>query len=132
MLAVLLSFSGCGSQKEDDPVSVPGTWYTASMGYEYYGQSQAEYYARFTDSIIEYGHMKDDEFIPEYTDKIVSIEMIGPDRYRILAETSGGKQYSYQTNADDTDVLEYHGTWNEEDFSKTYSAGASLWKSSTN
>ncbi len=110
-----------------------GTWNTASMGYEYYGESQAEYYVRFTDTEIIYGHMKGDEFIPEYSDQIDSIEEPGDGRYRVLASNSKG-QYSYQSSQSDSeelggfDVLEYHWTWNEDEFPDSYSAGASLWK----
>ncbi len=128
-LMMLSVMSGCGNQKENESLSLPGIWATASVGYEYYGTSQAEYYVRFVDSRIEYGHLKDDEFIPEYSDTVSLFEKTGTDRYLIKAETDKGLQYTYETCEDDTDVLQYYETWNEDDFHKMYRGGASLWKS---
>ena len=103
-----------------------GMWVTGSMGYEYYGKAQAEYYVQFTDSEIIYGHMRDEEFVPDHSDKIDHIDCTEAGEYLIKAETSSGIQYSYSTNESYDDVLEYHSTWNEDEFPKTYSGGASL------
>ena len=124
-VALLLSFqlSGCGKVTPPD-----GTWETASMGYEYYGISQPEYYVQFTDTEIQYKHMKEDELVLDHTNKIVSLKQTKTGGYVIQAETSEGGQYTYRSDDSDPNVLEYYWTWNEDEFSKSYSAGASLWK----
>ena len=57
-----------------------GTWTTASQGYEYYGISQAMYYVRFDGTNIIYGHYKEQEFVPDHTDKAILIEP-GPEGF---------------------------------------------------
>ncbi len=110
----------------DQNQSLTGTWVTGSMGYEYYGTTQAEYYVKFTDTEISYGHMKDDEFILDHSDKIVSLEKVTTGGCMIKAETANGGQYTYRTSKGDDDTLEYYDTWNEDDFPKKYRGGASL------
>ncbi len=110
----------------DQNQSLTGTWVTASMGYEYYGTTQAEYYVKFTDTEISYGHMKDDEFILDHSDKIVSLEKVTTGGCMVKAETANGGQYTYRTSKGDDDTLEYYDTWNEDDFPKKYRGGASL------
>ncbi|MCR5649687.1 MAG: hypothetical protein K6F86_00725 [Lachnospiraceae bacterium] len=107
---------------------ITGTWQTASMGYEYDGKVYPEYYVQFTDTDINYGHMKDGEFVLDHSDKISSFEVSESDRYKVKAVGSNGTQYSFQTAEIDSDILEYHETWNEEDFPHTYRGGASLSK----
>ncbi len=52
-------------------------------------------------------------------------------KYNIQAETIGGSRYTYRTNKDDNDILEYYETWNEEEFPKKYRGGASLTRDSS-
>ena len=62
VLLFMITLTGCNKDRKDSTDSaentIPGTWQTASMGYEYYGTNQPEYYVQFTDSEIIYGHMK--------------------------------------------------------------------------
>ena len=58
--------------------------------------------------------------------KIASLQEIAPGRYRIQAESSSGGQYTYQTDENDTGILNYYETWNENDFPDAYRGGASL------
>ena len=110
-------------------LSLDGTWETASMGYEYNGTMQPEYYVRFTDTEINYGHMKDENFALDHSERIVLFEETSEGGCRIQAETADGVQYTYQTSESDENVLEYYETWDEEDFSEMYRAGASLSRS---
>ena len=110
----------------DNMFSIEGTWQTVSMGNEEDGILQPEYYVQFTDSGIDYGHMKDGEFVLDHSDKISSLEELATGKYRVQAESSNGVQYTYQTSESDNDILEYYETWNEEDFSSLYSGSASL------
>ena len=103
-----------------------GTWATASMGYEFEDTTQPMYYVQFTDSEINYGHMKNEEFVLDHSDKISSLEEIAEGRFRIQAETSDGNQYTYQTCESDNNTLEYYGTWQEDEFPEKYSGGSSL------
>lgn len=106
--------------------AIKGTWVTASMGYEYYGTTQPEYYVQFTGSEIHYLHQKDDELILDHSDPIVRIEEIGDGRYKIQAQSENGGQYTYQTAESDDHMLNYYWTWEEKEFPEKYSAGASL------
>ncbi len=103
-----------------------GTWTTASQGYEYYGKAQAEYYVRFDGTDIIYGHMKDEEFIPDHTATISLIEPTPGGGYMVKAKSENGGEYTYRSADGNQDVLEYYGTWDEDDFSDQYSGGASL------
>ena len=96
------------------------------MGYEYKGEFLPEYHVRFTDSEVNYGHIINDTFEPDHSNKIVSMQEIAPGRYRIQAETSSGGQYTYQTDENEPDILNYYETWNESDFPDAYRGGASL------
>lgn len=106
--------------------SVSGTWQTASMGIAEDGTMFPEYYVRFTDSEILYGHLKNGQFVLDHSNKIVSLEKTAAGGYRIQAESSNGGQYTYQTCESDDAVLEYYETWREEDFPEMYRGGASL------
>ena len=106
--------------------AVTGTWQTASMGYEDDETIQPEYYVQFTDSDINYGHMKNGAFVLDHSDKIIFLENTAAGGYRIQAESSNGTQYTYQTSEEDADLLEYYETWNEAEFPEMYRAGASL------
>ena len=112
--------------KADNSVLISGTWVTASMGYEYYGETQAEYYVQFTDTDINYLHKKSGSYVLDHSDKINNVEEIATGRFRVQAETSGGNQYTYQTSEGDKDILEYYDTWNEDEFSDMYRGGALL------
>ena len=103
-----------------------GTWETASMGYEYFGTAQAEYYVRFTNSEILYGHMNGEEFVLDHADQIASTTEIAAGRYRVQAVSSNGVQYTYQTSESGGDYLEYYETWKEEEFPDKYSGSSSL------
>lgn len=107
-------------------VSIPGTWQTATIGYVDGDDIQPEYYVQFTDSEINYGHMKDGAFTLDHSDKISEIEKIADGKYKVKAESANGVQYTYRTAEGDADILEYYETWNEDDFSEMYSGGASL------
>ena len=113
----------------DTARSITGTWQTASMAYEADGTMYPEYYVRFTDSEILYGHMKNGDFIPDHSDKIIHLEMTASDGFKVQAEAANGVQYTYQTSASDRDILEYYETWNEDDFPEMYRGGASLSRS---
>ena len=113
--------------KETD-LSVPGTWATASMGYEYNGDVLPEYHVQFTDSEVVYGHVLDGEFVTDHTAKIFALENTASGGYRIKVESSNGGHYTYQTSEDDDNVLEYYETWDEGDFHSMYRGGASLWR----
>ena len=108
---------------------ITGTWQTASMAYEADGTMYPEYYVRFTDSEILYGHMKNGDFIPDHSDKIIHLEMIASGGFKVQAEAANGVQYTYQTSASDREILEYYETWNEDDFPEMYRGGASLSRS---
>jgi hypothetical protein len=79
----------------------------------------------------KYLHMKEEEFVPDHSDKIILLEEISPGKYKIQAETTNGFQYTYQTAESDEDTLQYYETWNEEEFPEMYRGGASLTRSST-
>lgn len=112
----------------EESLAIPGTWQTASIGYVDGDDMQPEYYVQFTDIEINYGHMKDGEFALDHSDTISSIEKDDSGAYKVQAETDGGVQYTYKTAEGDVNVLEYYGTWNEDEFPETYSGGASLSK----
>ena len=109
--------------------SIEGTWMSGSMT----GENEnypAEKYVQFTDSEINYGHMSDDgNFEVEYSDTITSFKEISEGIYRVQAESKDGSQYTYQTNEHDNTVLDYYGTWNEDEFHDNYSGSSSLFKS---
>ena len=141
VLLALLSLAicmtvGCGntqseSEAEDKATSsIDGTWETVSNGWEYYGETQPQYYVRFTDEEISYGHMKAGEFVLDYSDKINSIETDGEDSYTVQATSSNGTQYTFKSSEEDAGILEYYGTWDSEAFGDTYSGSASLVRSS--
>lgn len=110
----------------DDELSIPGIWQTASVGYGDEDSMQPEYYVRFTDSEIQYGHMVDGEFSLDHSDKISTIEVNAGGGFRVEAENSDGFKYTYQTCKDDSTILEYYGTWDDNEFSETYSGSSSL------
>lgn len=110
-------------------LSATGTWQTASMGYEDNGIIYPLYHVRFTDTDVIYGHLKNGEFVPDHSDKIISLGQTAAGGFRIQAEAANGTQYTYQTSESDSSVLEYYETWNEADFPEMYRGGASLSKS---
>ena len=133
VLLFWVMLAGCSSSQSSTEDSTPkpaagiqGTWQTASMGYECNGTFQPEYYVQFTGSEIVYGHMKNGEFVPEFSDQIIHLEEISDGVFKIQAESSGGAQYTYRTSENDPLVLDYFGSWKDEDFPETYSGGASL------
>lgn len=117
-----------GNAKEDVEADefLAGIWVTASQGYEYYGTPQAMYYVQFAGKDIIYGHMKDNVFIPDHKDTAISIDPIPGGGYIVRARSENGKEYSYRSARSDKDTLEYHSTWDEDEFSQSYSAGSSL------
>ena len=112
------------SVNQEDMLS--GTWQTASIGYEIDGEMQPEYYVQFEGLQINYGHMKDVDFIVDHMDEISYIEETSPGKYIVQAETVAGIKYTLKTAESDNDVLEYYETWNEEEFGDTYIGGSSL------
>ena len=123
------------SKTSEDEISnsldilIPGTWQTASIGYVDGDDMQPEYYVQFTETEVNYGHMKDGVFSVDHSDKINEFEKTAEGEYKVKAESANGVQYTYQTAEGDADVLEYYETWNEDDFSEMYRGGASLTKS---
>jgi hypothetical protein len=105
---------------------ISGTWQTASIVSEEDGSAYPEYHVQFTDTAIQYGHMKDGEFVPDHSDQIVIYEEVSEGCFKVKAESAKGVQYTYQTSESDKDVLEYYETWNEDEFADKYSGGASL------
>ena len=147
-MLLILGTAGCGTQKDDNPEIIGGAdeptsitleagnqndlptgrWQTASIGYESDGEMQPEYYVEFEGSRINYGHMKDDQFVADHSDEISYFEESSPGKYTIQAVSESGVQYTYKTAESDNSILEYYGTWNADDFGDTYSGGASLSK----
>ena len=111
---------------EDQKPSIPGTWQTASMGYESDGTMSPEYYVRFTDSEVVYGHMKNGEFVPDHADPIIRLSADAAGGVKVQAQASNGAQYTFRTCESDDTILEYYETWREEEFAKMYRGGASL------
>ena len=103
-----------------------GTWQTASMSYADDGTMQPEYYVRFTDTEIVYGHMMNGAFVSDHADAILRLVDAPAGGVRLQAQASNGVQYTYQTCESDSNVLEYYETWRAEEFSETYRGGASL------
>ncbi len=147
MLTMIIGTVGCSAKKGDttiiggadgptsvfqatkvgDPV-ISGTWQTASIGYEADGEMQPEYYVQFGDAEIIYGHMENNDFVPDHYDCISLFEELEAGRYKIQAEADNGVKYTYQSSEEDANILEYYETWNEDEFSEKYSGGASLSK----
>ena len=125
----LASKTGDVEITNDIALSIPGTWQTASIGYVDGDDMQPEYYVQFTETEVNYGHMKDGAFALDHSDKISEIEKTASGEYKVKAESANGVQYTYQTSEDDSEVLEYFETWNEDDFPEMYRGGASLSKS---
>jgi hypothetical protein len=114
------------NDSSDNTQAIPGTWQTASIGYEDGDEIQPEYYVEFTKTDVKYGHMKDGDFVVDHSDKISELEKTADGEYKVKAESANGVQYTYRTAEGDADVLEYYETWNEDDFSEMYRGGASL------
>ena len=111
---------------KDFLLSIPGTWQTASIVSENDGTAHPEYYVRFTDSEILYGHMRDGAFVLDHSDKIVRLEETAAGGFKVQAEAANGVQYSFQTSKSDDTIMEYYETWNEADFPAMYRGGSSL------
>ena len=110
----------------DQDLYISGMWQTASVGYMDGEDMQPEYYVEFTGESVNYGHMKDETFVLDHSDKISELEKTAEGKYKVKAESADGIQYTFQSAEDDEDILEYYETWNEEDFSEMYRGGASL------
>ncbi|MBE5841182.1 MAG: sodium ion-translocating decarboxylase subunit beta [Butyrivibrio sp.] len=113
------------SSNENEPV-ISGTWQTASIGYEVDGEMQPEYYVKFSDSEIIYGHMEKNDFVPDHIDSISNFEKLSEGGYKVQAESESGVQYTYRSAEGDINILEYYATWDEKDFSEKYSGSSSL------
>ena len=87
---------------------------------------QPEYYVRFENLQVLYGHMKDGEFITDHVDEITLLDEFSAGMYKIQVETEGGEKYTLQTPEGDKDVLEYYETWNDDEFPDAYRGGSSL------
>ena len=122
-LLLMTALTGCDKNRKTSSGSsanmVPGMW-------QYYGTLQPEYYVQFTNSEIIYGHMKDGAYVPDHSDRIKRLEETAPGIFKVQAESVNGTHYTYQTCESDHSVMEYYGTWSEEEFPETYSVGASL------
>ena len=129
--SVFLSSNASEDEATDDlNLAISGTWQTASIGYEDGDEMQPEYYVQFTETEVNYGHMKDGAFAVDHSDKISEFETNANGEYIVKAESADGVKYTYRTAEGDADVLEYYETWNEDDFSEKYRAGASLSRNS--
>ena len=131
--ALLMMLAGCGRQNDTTGVDttgveITGMWQTSSMVPRDDGTVSPEYYVQFTDSTINYGHMKDGEFVLAYSDPIIRLDETAAGGFIVQAESSNAIQYTYQTCESDKDILEYYETWHEEDFPQTYRGGATLSK----
>ena len=129
LLLSMLLVTGCRTGKEnvsDTKHAVPGTWQTASMVYGDDGSVYPEYYVRFTETEIRYGHLKDGAFAADHSDRISFFEETAPGVFKIQAQASNGGQYTYRTSESDTGILEYYETWKKEDYPDMYRGGASL------
>ncbi len=120
--------------KEYDPeaargsadIVLTGLWHTASITQHDDGGMRPEYYVKFVGSVIEYGDLTETGFVTIYKDKIEFMGVNEEGIYRVQATSPQGIGYTYQTSAENPDVLEYYETQDPEQFSETYSAGASL------
>ncbi len=132
LLVIAAGTVGCGAKAVEGEIAdgpanaIPGTWQTASIVYVNEDDMQPEYYVQFTGEDVNYGHMKEEAFVLDHSDKISEFEKTAEGTYKVKAESAGGIQYTYQTAEGDADILEYYETWNEEDFSEMYRGGASL------
>ena len=118
-------FEGADAAYSDDFL-MNYTWSTASMVVDENGNAAPEWDVRFGETTIDYGHMENDQFVLDHSDKITLFEQYSEHSFKIQAETSTGGQYTYQTSASDENVLEYYWTWNEAEYPDSYSGGASL------
>lgn len=109
-------------------VKIPGTWQTASMVLGADGDISPEHYVQFTDSSINYGHMKDGEFVLDYSDRIALLDETTAGGFIVQAESSNGIKYTYKTCESENEILEYYESWNEAEFPQMYRGGASLRK----
>ncbi len=129
LLLSILLVTGCGTGKENvsgTEHAVPGIWQTASMVYGDDGSVYPEHYVRFTETEIQYGHMKDGSFAADRSDAVSLFEETAPGIFIIQAQASNGGQYTYRTSESDAGILEYYETWKEEDYPGMYRGGASL------
>lgn len=108
-------------------IAVPGTWQSASM-VEKDDKSQPEFYVRFTRTEIQYGHMTDGEFVNDRSDKISRLDRNIEGYYLIQAESAKTGKYTFKTSKDDTGIMEYYTTWDENEFADKYVGGSSISK----
>ena len=108
-------------------IAVPGTWQSASVA-EKDGKTEPEFYVRFTRSEIQYGHMNEGEFVNDRSDKISRIDRNIEGYYLIQAESAKTGKYTFKTSKDDTGIMEYYTTWDENEFADNYVGGSSISK----
>ncbi len=108
-------------------IAVPGTWQSASVA-EKDGKSEPEFYVRFTRTEIQYGHMNEGEFVNDRSDKISRIDRNIEGYYLIQAESAKTGKYTFKTSKDDTGIMEYYTTWDENEFADKYVGGSSISK----
>ncbi|MBQ6017129.1 MAG: hypothetical protein IJL19_04530 [Clostridiales bacterium] len=107
---------------------ITGIWQTASM-VTYGDEMHPEYYVQFSDTAVNYGQLKEENvFVFDHADEITLFEEISDGIYRVQAEDSSGKMYTFQTSDSDNTVMEYYETWNENEFADCYRGGSSLFK----
>jgi hypothetical protein len=107
-------------------VSLEGMWVTASMVPDADGEVAPEWHVEFAGDVINYGHLKDEEFAVDHSDEVECQTADSEGNVMVQAVTADGIQYTYKISASDKDVLEYYESWNEDDFDSTYSASGSL------
>jgi hypothetical protein len=71
--------------------------------------------------------MRKGTYVLDYKDKILKVEKVKKNCYRIKAKSSNGYKYMYQN--DGKKYVGYYGTWKKSKMNETYSGGASLVKS---
>ena len=108
-------------------IAVPGTWQSASMA-EKDGKSEPEFYVRFTRTEVQYGHMNEGEFVNDRSDRISRIDRNIEGYYLIQAESAKTGKYTFKTSKDDTGIMEYYTTWDENEFADKYVGGSSISK----
>lgn len=108
-------------------IAVPGTWQSASVA-EKDGKSEPEFYVRFTRTEIQYGHMNEGEFVNDRSDKISRIDRNIEGYYLIQAESAKTGKYTFKTSKNDTGIMEYYTTWDENEFADKYVGGSSISK----
>ena len=126
LLGVSLCFNSTSvsaSVKSSAAKYLKGTWATNSFG-EWGGDFQPQYYIIFTKKYVKYGHASNGEFVLDHKDKIIKVEKVKKNCYRIKVKNSKGYKYMFKNRG--KKCVDYYGTWKKSKMKDTYSGGASL------